>query len=333
MVRFTRRSAVKLAGAALVPPVVGATASARSGVETVVELPGERRVPENFAIDEDGTLYFGTTAGEIWRLTADQTRQTGLTVDDIARVATLPGTANGVEVAPGGSLYAASLADAGTGLWEIPGDGGDPSLFATISPPNRERAFPNGVLYDDTHRRLLVTESLGGRVYEVPFDATDPDTAASVWLDADALDTAGPRSFGANGLAMAGDGAVFVAVTEATSDAGEVAGRLVRAPVADDGSAKRATTYVEGPAIFGADGLTTRSGNVYVAANSLYEVVRVTPDGRTATVASIDDGLVFPSDVAFGTVEQQRNDLFICNFANERNPTEGAILRTTVGRR
>ena len=330
MVRVTRRSAIKLAGAGLVPSVVGTTASAQSGVETVVDLPGERRVPENLAIDGEGALYFGTTIGEIWRLTPDQTRQTGLTVDDVTRVATLSGTANGVEVTPEGTLFAASLADAGTGVWEIPRDGSDPTPLATISPAGQDRAFPNGVLYDDARGRLLVTESLGGRVYEVPLDAADPDTAASVWLDADALDTEASESFGANGLAMASDGAVFVSVTEATSDDGEVAGRLVRAPVADDGSAKRATSYFEGQAIFGADGLTVRSGNVYVAANSLYEVVRVTPDKQTATVASIDDGLVFPSDVAFGAVEQQQSDLFICNFANERNPTEGAILRTTV---
>ena len=122
---------------------------------------------------------------------------------------------------------------------------------------------------------------------------------------------------------------MFVAVTRATNDADEDVGRLVRVPVADDGSAGEGTTYFEGPGIFGADGITTREQDVYVAANSLNEVVVVSPDQETTTLASGDDGLVFPSDVAFGTTDAQQGDLFVCNFANE-NPTEGAILRTTV---
>ncbi|NHN60391.1 MULTISPECIES: SMP-30/gluconolactonase/LRE family protein [Halorussus] len=323
--QLTRRTAVKIAGASLVPSVAG-TAAAQSSVETVVEIPGEQTVPENLAIDGDGSLYFGITAGEVWRLSAEQTQQTGLTLDDAARVATMPGSAAGVEVGADGTLYVASQADAGTGVWEVPPDGGDPAFFAAVSPPDQEQVFPNDVLYDGDRERLLVTESFAGRVYEVPLDATDPETAASGWLDADSLDT---ESFGANGLAFGPDGAVFVAVTRATNDAGEDVGRLVRAPVADDGSATDAVPYLESPAIFGADGIETRDGAVYVAANSIDEVVRVGPDQQTTTVASADDGLVFPSDVVFGTADSQEGDLFICNFANE-NPAEGAILRTSV---
>ena len=326
MVKYTRRRALKLAGTGLVLSAAGPIASAQSPVETVVELPSEERVPENLAIDGDGNLYFGITAGEVWRLSAEQTQRTGLTLEDCTQVATLPGSVIGVEVGPDGTVFVASQADAGTGVWRVPPDGGDPALFASIPAGNQDQVFPNDVLYDDEQQRLLVTESFAGIVYEVSLNATDPDTAASVWLDAEALDT---ESFGANGLAFGPDGAVFVAVTRATSD-GEDVGRLVRVPVADDGSAGDAETYLESSAIFGADGIATRQRNVYVAANSLNEVVRVTPGGQTVTIASGDDGLVFPSDVVFGTTTQQQSDLFICNFANE-NPTDGAILRTNVG--
>lgn len=328
---FDRRTVMKL-GTGLVLPAVGITASAQStttnqsAVATVVDISSEDKVPENLAIASDGTLYFGITAGVVWQLSADQTQQTGLTLEDCTQVATLPGGAIGVEVTPDGTVYVASQADAGTGVWQVPADGGDPTLFAAITAENQDQVFPNDILYDGDHNRLLVTESFGGQVYEVPLDATDPDTAASVWLDADALDT---ESFGANGLAFGPDRAVFVAVTRATDDADEDVGRLVRAPVADDGSATTAEMYLESPAIFGADGITTRNQDVYVAANSINEVVRVTPDKQTTTIASSDGGLVFPSDVVFGTTDQQQGDLFISNFANE-NPTEGAILRTTV---
>lgn len=334
---------MKLAGASIALPVVGTAAAqdetttesqptdetttqVRPAVETVVAIPSEEKVPENLAIDDDGTLYFGITAGEVWAVAAEQTQETGLALDDVEQVATLPGSAIGVEVGPDGTLYVASQADAGTGVWRVPRDDGDPELFAAIPAADGDEAFPNDVLYDADNDRLLVTESFAGRVYEVPLDASDPETAASVWVDADALDT---ESFGANGLAFGPDGAVFVAVTRATNDAGEDVGRLVRVPVAEDGSAGDAATYFEGPGIFGADGITTRDQDVYVAANSLNEVVVVSPDQETTTLASGEDGLVFPSDVAFGTTDAQQNDLFVCNFANE-TPTEGAILRTTV---
>lgn len=198
-------------------------------------------------------------------------------------------------------------------------------MFAAIpTAEGEENAFPNDVLYDGERDRLLVTESFGGVVYEVPLDADDPANAATEWATSDRLNT---ESFGANGLTFGPNGAVFVAVTRATNDAGEDVGRLVQIPVVDDGSAGDARTYLERTAIFGADGVTARESDLYVAANSLSEVVRVTSEQETETVASGDDGLVFPSDVLFGTTQPQRDTLFICNFANE-NPEEGAILRT-----
>lgn len=325
MVRVTRRKAMKLAGGNFVLPAITTTAAAqRPTVETIVEIPSEQKVPENLAFADDGTLYFGITVGEIWQLTADQTQQTGLALNDATQVTTLPGSASGVEVGPNGTIFVGSQADAGTGVWQVPQNGGDPSLFAVIPRMNQEQVFPNDILYDSDQNRLLVTESFGGRVYEVPLDAANPETAASVWLDADSLAT---ESFGANGLTFGPDGAVFVAVTRATSDVGENVGRLVRVPVADDGSTTDPEVYLESPAIIGADGITTRGQTVYVAANSLNEVVRVTPSKQTRTIASSDDGLVFPSDVVFGTANRQQDDLFICNFANE-TPSQAAILRT-----
>lgn len=325
MVRITRRAALRAIGGGVAVGSSSAAAAAQTNAETsaetVVEISGER-VPENLAIADDGTLYFGITAGEVWRLSPEQTQETGLTLDDLERVATLPGSAAGVEVVPDGTLYVASQSESGSGVWEIPADGGDPTPFASVSNPGD--TFVNDVLYDDERDRLLVTESFGGEIYELPLgDASGG--GVSVWSESDLLDT---ESFGANGLTIGPDGSVYVAVTRTTSD-GEDVGRIVGVPVAEDGSAGDAATYVEGPELYGADGITTRGANLYVAVNAQNEVVRVAPGGETTTVASGDDGLVFPSDVAFGTTPQQRGDLFVCNFAND-DPEEGAILRATV---
>ncbi|MDS0297705.1 hypothetical protein NDI76_02985 [Halogeometricum sp. S1BR25-6] len=289
--------------------------SAGAPVETVVEIPGEP-VPENLALDWDGTLYFGITAGEVWEVTNAQTQETGLIPEHLTRVATLPGSVVGVEVVPCGSIYVASSTGGDdTGVWEVPRDGGDPRPVASIS------GFPNDVLYDPDFDRLLVTESTGGAVYEVPLSEEDP--AAHVWFESAALET---ESFGANGLAFARDGSLYVAVTRARSDEGEDVGRLVRVAVKADGRAGESETYLESPEIFGADGVTTNGPDVYVAANSRNRVVRVAPDRCVDIVADADDGLVFPSDVLFGVTPRQRSDLFVCNFANS-SPEDGAILR------
>lgn len=333
MIRLTRRAALKATGASIVLPTFGAASTAETAsVETVVSIPEPEKVPENLAIDDDGFLYFGIARdpGQVWKLTPEQTRQTGLTLDDIEEVATLPQGRRviGVEVVSDGTLYVAVSSDADdTGVWAIRQDGTDPKPFAPVS------GFANDVLCDGERDRLLVSESMSGAVYEIPFDACDPASAASVWTGTDEdepdglLDTS---SFGANGLTVGKDGAVYVAVTRAENDAGDLTlGRLVRVPVEDDGSAGEPEVYLESEEIFGADGITARGSNIYVAANGLNEVVRVTPSKQIIQIATGDDGLVFPSDVVFGTHPRQRDDLFICNFAND-SPEDGAILRTTV---
>lgn len=336
MAKLTKRSTLRLFGAGLTVSALadGAAAkergrgdekgkkrddrreSAEAPVETMVEIPGEP-VPENLALDWDGTLYFGITAGEVWEVSNAQTQETGLTPEDLTRVATLPGSVVGVEVVPCGSIYVASSTDGeDTGVWEVPRDGDDPRPVASIA------GFPNDVLYDPDFDRLLVTESTDGAVYEVPLSAEEP--SAHLWFESAALET---ESFGANGLAFARDGSLYVAVTRATDEENEDVGRLVRVAVEEDGRAGEAETYLESPEIFGADGITTNGPDVYVAANSRNRVVRVAPDRCVDVLADAEDGLVFPSDVLFGVTPRQRSDLFVCNFANS-SPENGAILRT-----
>lgn len=282
-------------------------ATTPGAVETLVSIPDDR-VPENLAFGPDGDLYFGITAGEVRRLSNERLDETGLTIDDTEQVATLPG-AIGVEVAPDGTVYVAVSADGdAAGVYEVPPDA-EATQLVTIT------GFPNDILYDGDRDRLLVTESTGGVVY-----AVGRDGSRSTWLDVDTLDT---ESFGANGITMDAEGTVTVAVTRAANETG----RLVAAPMTDDGSAGEASTVLEDGAIFGADGITARGEDIYVAANSQNRVVRVGPDGGTETVADAEDGLVFPSDVLFGPGGLS-NRLFVCNFANQ-SPADGAILRQT----
>ena len=273
-----------------------------TNVETVVSISGER-VPENMAFDADGNLYFGITAGEVRRLSADRTGETDLTIDDTEQVATLPG-AVGVEVSPDGAIYVAVASqDESAGVWMVPPDGAA-SQLASIS------GFPNDILFDSNRDRMLVTESSGGVVYSIGTDGS-----RETWLDDGRLAT---ESFGANGITRGSDGTVYIAVTRA----GEM-GRLIEVQIGPSGNPVEATTLVESEAIFGADGITAYKGDILAAANSQNRVVRVNSAAETETIADGDDGLVFPSDVLVGPGSEE---LFICNFANE-SPEDGGILR------
>lgn len=280
------------------------TTTAGAGADVLVSVPGER-VPENLAFDADGNLLFGITAGAVRRLSAERLGETGLTLGDTEQVATLPG-AIGVEAGPDGSVYVAVPGEQ-SGVWRVPSEG-DPSRLGAID------GFPNDLVFDADRDRVLVTESQNGTVSAVSTDGT-----VETWLDDDRLDTEG---FGANGLTVGADGSVFVAVTQAPNETG----RLVEVPTNGDGTAGEPTTFYEGGALFGADGITTRGDDVYVAVNRQNRVVTVSPDGTVETVADADDGLVFPSDVLFGSGEYE-GTLFVCNFAN-RTPEAGAVLRT-----
>lgn len=285
-------------------------------------MPGDR-TPENLAVGPEGDLFFGVTDGQVRRVPRESAASaTDLTLADTDLVGEPPAAA-GVEATPEGPLFVAVNADdAPSGVWTVPLDGGEPRPYATVS-----GGFTNDIAYDSRRDRLLVTESFAGIVYEVPVGEGGvpvEDAEATAWLDAGVLET---ESFGANGLTFRGPDELLVAVTRATDAEGTDVGRLVRVPVEDAGAAGEPGTFLESPAIFGADGITARGEQVYVAANGRNEVVRVTPAGEAAVVADAEDGLVFPSDVVFGGESGGRAAMFVCNFANT-DPGSAGILRT-----
>lgn len=115
-----------------------------------------------------------------------------------------------------------------------------------------------------------------------------PDGKVSVWAQDELLDT---ESLGANGLTRI-DETVYVAVTRALDDDGTDVGHIVQIPVADEGSAGTPTTYVEDASLFGADGLTARRPQLYVAVNAANRVTRVAPSGNLKPVFEGEPALV-----------------------------------------
>lgn len=309
MQQFTRRTVLGLAGTALAAGVAGgASAKQNRPVERLLSTGSP--VPENIGFDADGDLYVGITGGSVRRLLTDRTDERDLQLAATTEVATYPGDVAGVVVADG-TLYTAVNGDSGSVYAVELGDGG-PSELATILPDGD--GFVNDIYPDGD--RLLVTESFGGTVYEVSL----PDGEVSVWAQDDLLDT---QSFGANGITRIDD-TVYVAVTRGVNDDETEVGRIVQIPVAEDGSAGTAATYVEDTSLFGADGLTARGPQLYVAVNAANRITRVTPSGNLKTVVE-ESPLSFPSEVVFDPTDPGK--AFVCNFSPE-TPDAAGVLRT-----
>lgn len=318
-----RRNVLRAIGVGVALPGLAEVASADE-VRTVVDFDPPD-LPENLAIDEDGNIFMSmAVTRELRKLPADETTEAGLDKDDTDLVATLGdnGTlVTGVAVDDDGVLYAANPTfDPESGefdpetespIWSVAPDG-DTSEVTSLP----DDAFPNGVLIDADHDRLLVSDSFRGEVWAIDLDCDD----ATTWLDDELLD---PDTFvGANGLAVS-EGALYVANLDS--------GRIVRVPINNDGSAGEPNVFVEDESLIGADGITFHNqSTLYVAVNSQDAIRRVNPAGKIKTVVS-GDPLDFPADVAFGT--RARGHLFVANFAFESagedpETANPALLRT-----
>lgn len=315
---ITRRTALKTIGLSLGGITInGGVAAAASVPETLFTYDPEiGELPENIAINKRGTKYVSfPPRGEIRTITPDNQTQSTLATFNI-------GEGNGViglEVHPNGTLFACLVtfntpSSDTHGIWQIT-PGGETSLVAALG----EEMFPNDILLAGDS--LLVTETIGGAVLRVS------EEEVSEWVADPLLEGDGSAGFpfpiGANGIAEASDGTVYVANTEM--------GHLVKIPVNPDGSAGTPEIFVADERLIASDGLAidTRD-NLYVAVIGQDTVVRVTPDGCIKTLATAADGLDGPSDVTFGTAQGEQTEVFITNFAllSEENPS---LMKLDVG--
>lgn len=278
-------------------PVPTGNPDREGAISTVATFEGLG--PVDVAVGPGGDLYMAMgVSGQVRRLPADRTGETGLTADATDLVAELdPG--NGFLYAldtVDGTVYAANSSRARPthGVWQVPTEGGEASRLAAFDTGVRLRG-----LFADGPGRLLVTDARAGTVSSVDTG----DGAVEAWLDHPLFD-ASVR--GPTGLVALED-ALYVTNFER--------GRVVRVPVAADGSAGEPATLVEDSArLSGASGVTTDGRVLYVAAANLNRVVRVGAAGRLRTLATETDGLDLPTGVAVGP---ERESVFVVNFGFE----------------
>ena len=109
---------------------------------------------------------------------------------------------------------------------------------------------------------------------------------------------------GANGIKIRDD-VVYVSNT-ATQN-------ILTIPIQADGKAGKVTVRFTG--IQADDFAFAANGDLYITENPLSTLIRVTPDGDIATLATKTDGLDNPSAVAFDPRPHHRRDLYVTNAA------------------
>lgn len=251
-------------------------------------------LPENIAIDDQGTVYVSLAPmGEIRRVGPDGNGES------VASFDVGDGLLLGIVVDDDVIHAAVASGQPDThGVWRVDLNG-DRERVAELP---AEDTMPNGIIHDPTDEEaLLVTDHMAGGIWRVT-----PDGAEG-WLGHPLLEPS-PYSdlgVGADGLAVHPDGDVYVDNLDF--------GGIVRVPVEDDGSAGDPEVFLQSDDLVGADGMDiSENGNIYVAVNAADEVVRITGEAEVETVAAGGD-LDFPADVQFGTTEETA--LYIANFA------------------
>ena len=229
--------------------------------------------PECVAVHQDGSVWCGGEAGQIFRIAAD-----GSVID---LVATTGGFILGITFSPGyDSLYACDIA--ARAVFRVPVAGGKPELFADGAAGHRF-VNPNYIVFD-RDGRLLVSDSHqlgqpGPSLY-----AFDDSGHGSVWYD-------GSLAF-ANGLAYDG-AALYVAESFLPG--------VSRIEMRPDGSAGRRDVVATLPGTV-PDGLAFGpDGGLYVGCYEPSQVLRLEPDGAVTVVAHDPTAhlLCHPTNLAF----------------------------------
>ena len=324
MPKFARLGAV-LASVALLAMagLAGAPVAGNKAFPAFIDMYAD--TPSGVTVDKPGNVYVSVRElsgrNVIWKYTPEGTSSFYANMGS-------NGVVYGLAVTPNGDLYVAmAVPGPDHGVYRVDRKGN-----AELLPGSEKIVFPNGFAFDE-RGNLYVTESFSlvpggygqGGVWRIPRDG-----AAELWVrDPELTGVAVPGStqppVGANGIAYH-HGDMFVTNTDK--------GRVVRIPVADDGSAgplvmwKQLEEVPESPLAGSAfpiklDGLALDvHGNLYTTVLTRNAIVRLMAgDGTQETVAVLGSTgkapsalLDFPASLAFGTGAGEQQNLFVTNL-------------------
>lgn len=259
--------------------------------------------PEGIAVDTEGNIWCGGELGQIYRISADGSR--------LEEVASTGGFTLGVAFDATGKLYSCDLKHKCVFRYDPAGE--EFVEFARFD-VTRTTGPPNWLVVDTDRNALYVSESSGPESAGPGVWRFDLDTGEGrLWYD-------GPLAF-ANGMALSPNGdALYVAETFGR--------RIVRIPIALDGSPSEPELVVELSNVL-PDGLAfDREGTLYIACYEPSQILRLQPGGDVEVFVADPDAhtLCHPTNCAF-----RGSELFIANLGRWHvtvvdAPTQGLNL-------
>lgn len=232
--------------------------------------------------------------------------------------ASLPAPVAGLALDAAGVLWATG-GELGTPpghIWRIDASG---AVALWLDVP--DAVFLNGATLHPDGRRLLVAESVTGRVLAV--DIRQP--AVTDWLADDRLKPVSAEIPGANGVKVYGE-YVHVSVTGSNV--------LFRAPLLDDGGCGALQGWADH--LRADDFAFDAAGNAYIATHPANSVLRLGADGTRTTLAGPAAGAVGSTATAFGRAPGDERALYVTTNGGLWSPYQGApqpakLLRLVVG--
>jgi hypothetical protein len=232
--------------------------------------------------------------------------------------ASLPAPVAGLALDAAGSLWATGgeLGTAPGRIWRLAPDG---AVTHWLDIP--DAVFLNGATPHPDGRRLLVAESITGRVIAV--DTRAPGFAT--WIADDRLKPRLEGIPGANGVKVFG-GHVHVSVTGSNA--------LLRATIGADGACGPLEAWASD--LRADDFAFDTRGAAYIATHPANSVLRLGVDGDRATLAGPDDGAVGSTASAFGRAPGDETALYVTTNGGLWSPYQGQaqpakLLRLEVG--
>jgi sugar lactone lactonase YvrE/predicted ester cyclase len=271
---------------------------------------------ESIALDARGRIFISSMFdGEILAVDANGQSEVFARVDFGPRESYYRGVVCLAFDQEGGLNAVVSSSDPAVhGVWRFEPDGAGARRAAL--PPH---AAPNGIAVDG-NGNLYVADSVHGIIWRIGRD----DAEASAWLANPLL---APRPYlggtipGANGIKVFGD-AVYTVVSDT--------GRFVKVPILEDG--RPGLPQVVAERFPGDDFAFDVAGNVYMTTHPYNTVIRLAPDGARAVVASVAQGVVGPTSVAFGTAPADLATLYVLNDGGLAAPLADRELRPNIVR-
>ena len=287
------------------PPIYADTPVELAPHEIVASFPANTFL-ENLAIAPDGTLFVTNhEVGEILEIAPEGDRSIFASSD---------GKVTGIAFAPDGGLILTGWNAEGLSIILYVTPNGAIEQLATLP----DALFLNGITPLNS-TQYVTADSYRGCIWQFDWTARQ----VSMWLEHPLLSRSSPENPfpAANGIKRFGD-TVYVSNTEKML--------LLKIPIEADDRAGEPTIFVTPTNID--DFAFDTEGNLYAATHVYNSILKITPEGKTTTIARFEQRVIGSTAVAFGRQPGDTNSIYVTTNGGMFLPPAGGVVPANVVR-